>query len=221
MPTVIVKPMSKPSPRDRMIRSAALLMRERGVEATSFTEVLARSSAPRGSIYHHFPGGKAELVVEATRYAGDYIAASMIAAHERGDPEAALRGFGAWWHRVLSESGFEAGCPVVAATLEGERLPAARDAAADAFRAWESIFAAALERSGAEPDRARSLGTLMIAALEGAIILARAERSMAPLSRVVEELIATVRDALPARVAEVAPGLAEVDHVAGGTEGAD
>ena len=58
-----------------MIETAAVVMRERGVEATSFSEVLARSGAPRGSIYHHFPGGKAQLIEEATRYAGDFTAA--------------------------------------------------------------------------------------------------------------------------------------------------
>src|SRR5438477_181964 len=51
--------------RERMVRSAASLIRTRGVNATSFSEVLADSGAPRGSIYHHFPAGKKQLA-EAT-----------------------------------------------------------------------------------------------------------------------------------------------------------
>src|SRR5438270_12702315 len=103
--------------RETMVSSAAELMGSRGMSGTSFTDVLEHSGAPRGSIYHHFPGGKAELIVEATRYAGDFIAAGMAAAQESGDPVAALHAFTAWWRGVLTESRFEAGCPVVAATL--------------------------------------------------------------------------------------------------------
>ena len=55
--------------RDRMIQSAALLFRERGIEGTAFADVLQRSGAPRGSVYHHFPGGKQQLAEEATRWA--------------------------------------------------------------------------------------------------------------------------------------------------------
>src|SRR3954468_6735161 len=116
-----------------MIESAAVLMREHGVEATSFSDVLAHSGAPRGSIYHHFPDGKAQLIEEATRYAGDFIAAGLASSLTQQDPVAALRRFIATWRRVLRESDFGAGCPVVAATLEGERTPGARDAAGAAF----------------------------------------------------------------------------------------
>src|SRR3712207_8589123 len=46
---------------------------ERGVQGTSFADVLEHSGAPRGSIYHHFGGGKTQLAEEATRWAGEYI----------------------------------------------------------------------------------------------------------------------------------------------------
>ena len=179
-----------------MIESAVLLMRERGVEATSFSEVLAHSGAPRGSIYHHFPGGKAQLVEEATRFAGDYIAAGIIAAHDRADPGTAFASFVSTWRSILTDTRFESGCPIVAATLEGERLPAARDAAAQAFRRWEGLIADALRCAGLPRPRSRSLATLIVAALEGAIILARAQRSTAPLNRVMDEIEPLLRDAL-------------------------
>ena len=123
-----------------MITSAALLMRERGVEATSFSEVLHRSGAPRGSIYHHFPGGKAQLIEEATHYAGEFTAAGLTAALAQADPVAAIRAFISTWSGVLADSDFTAGCPVVAASLEGDRLPGARDAAAGAFTSWEELL---------------------------------------------------------------------------------
>ena len=165
-----------------------MLMRERGVEATSFSDVLALSRAPRGSIYHHFPGGKAQLVEEATLYAGEFTAAGLAAALAGDDPVAAVRSFASSWVQTLHESDFGAGCPVVAATLEAEHSPGAREAAATAFARWEDLLADGFERHLPSRERARSLATLVLAALEGAVVLARAERSTAPLERVAGEL---------------------------------
>jgi AcrR family transcriptional regulator len=181
-----------------MIQSAALLFRERGVDGTSFTDVIDHSGAPRGSIYHWFPGGKAQLAEEATQYAGEFIAGGLARALADDDPVAALRRFGATWRKILRGSDFAAGCPVVSATLEGERSPGARDAAGAAFAGWEKLLAGAFAGHGVQRKRARSLATLSVAAIEGAIVLARAQRSTAPLERVGAELEALVAGALDA-----------------------
>lgn len=184
-------------PRERMIRSALVLMGEQGVEATSFSQVLEHSGAPRGSIYHHFPGGKAQLVEEATRYAGERMAKLLTkAAGEQGDPAAAVDALWSFWSKVLGDSDFTAGCPVLAATLEGDRSPGARAAAGEVFASWEAGWADMLQRSGIPPERARSLASIGVSAVEGAVILARAERSRAPLERVVTELRRLFDDAL-------------------------
>jgi AcrR family transcriptional regulator len=179
-----------------MIRSAAVLFRERGVHGTSLSDVVAHSSAPRGSIYHWFPGGKAQLAAEATRYSGEFIAAGIAAALEEDDPVAAVRAFASLWRQVLSDSDFSAGCPIVSATLEGARTPAARDAAGAAFERWQELLGAAFGRRGVTPVRAASLATLTVAAVEGAIVLSRAQRSSAPLERVADELESIVADAV-------------------------
>ena len=188
MTGVIVKSAATRHPRERMVESAALLFRRHGIEGTSFTDVLERSGAPRGSIYHHFPQGKAQLAEEATRYAGEFIAAGLVASLAEDDPVAAVRGFVASWLAILRKADFAEGCPVVAAALEGDRSPAARDAAAAAFARWEQLIADALKRRGASGDRARSTASLVVAAIEGAIVMARAQRSTAPLERVASEV---------------------------------
>jgi AcrR family transcriptional regulator len=179
-----------------MIRSAAVLFRKQGIEGTSFSDVLEHSGAPRGSIYHHFPRGKAQLAEEATRYAGDFIAAGLVGAlAEDDDPVAAIRAFTSSWLDVLRRTKFTAGCPVVAAAMEGDRSPGARDAAAAAFGSWEDLLADAIERRGLPGDRARSIASLVVASIEGAIVMSRAQRSTAPLERVgdeVEQLVASV-----------------------------
>jgi AcrR family transcriptional regulator len=177
-----------------MIESAAQLMRERGVQATSFSEVLAHSGAPRGSIYHHFPGGKSQLIEEATQYAGEFTAAGLVASLGDDDPLAAIHRFAGMWQRILERSDFSAGCPVVAATLEGE--PSARAAAAGAFTRWEQVLAEGFEARGLARERALSLATMFLASIEGAVVLARAQRSTAPLARVAAELERLVVDAV-------------------------
>jgi AcrR family transcriptional regulator len=169
-----------------MIQSAAVLIRERGVEATSFSEVIARSGAPRGSIYHHFPGGKEQLVEEATRYAGEFTTAGLVAALATEHPRAAIRKLCQYWVSLLRETDFGAGCPVVAATVDGS--DSVRTAAGIAFGSWEHLLAQALERHLEDPERARSIATLAIAAIEGAVVLARAQRSTGPVERVAAEL---------------------------------
>ena len=79
----------QPGPRERMIVSTALLVRERGARATSLDAVLEHSGAPRGSVYHHFPGGREQLLREATDYAGDYVA-RRLERDSGDDPLAAI-----------------------------------------------------------------------------------------------------------------------------------
>jgi AcrR family transcriptional regulator len=173
-----------------MVRSAAYLLRERGYSGTAFSDVIAHSGAPRGSIYHHFPGGKEQLAEEAVRYAGDFVAAGVRAATRDDDPVAAVRAFLGWWRRVLVDSDFRAGCPIVAVITES-RLA---DAADGAFRRWQDALAAGLASAGATPERAARVATLVVASVEGATLLCRARRSLEPLDDVtaeLEDLIAT------------------------------
>jgi AcrR family transcriptional regulator len=186
-------------PRERMIRSALVLLGEHGVERTSFSQVIEHSGAPRGSIYHHFPGGKAQLVEEATRYAGDAVASLFSAALEGDDPIAGLNAIVNFWRGVLHDSDFAAGCPVLAASLDSEGLAGAREAARDSFQRFQDLHAQLLERAGVPPERARSLAAIAVSAVEGGIILSRAQKSNAPLDRVLDELTTLFQEALGRR----------------------
>jgi AcrR family transcriptional regulator len=179
--------------RKRMVRSAALLFRERGLSGTSFRDVVAHSGAPRGSISHHFPGGKAQLAEEAVEWAGGVIAAWMESAG--GDPVAMLRTFVASWRQVLHDEDFRAGCPLVAVATAAtdDRLAAA---ASHAFARCQDGFARSLRGAGVEEGRAASLATLVVSGVEGAIVLCRARRDTAPLEEVARELDTAIRAAL-------------------------
>jgi AcrR family transcriptional regulator len=178
----------KLGPRERMIVSTALLVRERGARATSLDAILAHSGAPRGSVYHHFPGGREQLLREATRYAGDYVARRL--EREAGDdPLTALEMLFDEYRKNLEATDFRAGCPIVAVAIEAsEEGPDLRECTVAAFERWRRAIAASIERAGVDPDRADELAINAIASFEGAIVLSRAYRDLEPLDRVRREL---------------------------------
>jgi len=184
-----------------MVVGAADLLSRRGVHATSLRTVVQHTGTPRGSLGHHFPRGKQELLEEAVRHATESVAAPLEALmNDRGAVEG-LRAFVGWWRRILEASAFEAGCPVLAVAVEpmagdegtgaaatdrsGECL---RELAHAAFERWESILAAALRREGVAAARARRLGVLTVSSIEGTVALCRAARSAQPLDDVQREL---------------------------------
>ena len=171
-----------------MIVSAAVLMRERGARATSLDAILAHSGAPRGSVYHHFPGGREELLQEATAYAGEYVARKLERADGQ-DPLAPLEALFDEYRRNLVATDFRAGCPVVAVAIESsEDGPDLSMSAMAAFDRWRRAIAASIERAGVSGIRADELAVLAVAAFEGAIILSRAYRDLEPLDRVCGEI---------------------------------
>jgi AcrR family transcriptional regulator len=189
----------KSDSRQRMVASAVALLGEHGAAGVSIDRVLAHSGAPRGSVYHHFPGGRTQLIDEAVVSAGDFIADLIESAAESPDPLDAVDVFFTLWRERLVRSGFRAGCPVVAVAVETDddaREPA-RSAAA-AFARWQEALAALLLRHGLPEERSRRLASFIIASVEGAVVLCRAERSTAPLDAAAAEIHGLLEHALRA-----------------------
>jgi AcrR family transcriptional regulator len=190
------------SPRERMVVSAALLIRERGAHPTAIADVLEHSGAPRGSAYHYFPGGRTQLLCEAIDYANEYVAAKIDKAANGLD---ALDALVADYREQLLRSDFRAGCPVVAVTVEAGD-PAKRDQAspvieraAAAFARWTELIAQRLVADGVSAARAEELAMLTTTAIEGAIVIARASRDVKPLDLVHSQLRALLQAEAPER----------------------
>jgi AcrR family transcriptional regulator len=172
------------SPRERMVVSAALLIRERGAHATAISDVLEHSGAPRGSAYHYFPGGRTQLLREAVDFAGEHVAGIITEAAD---------GLELWdtliekYRRQLLDSDYRAGCPVVAVSVEADEETVIERAAA-AFDQWTDLIAQRLIADGVAADRANDLAVLATSALEGAIVLARVRRDLTPLDAVHRQL---------------------------------
>jgi AcrR family transcriptional regulator len=189
---VIVKPRDQLDSRASMVRSAASLIRTRGVSATSFSDVLADSGAPRGSIYHHFPDGKAQLAQEAAQHAAD---AAALPAEVTSDPVSALHSYLDGWRAELQANDFRAGSALAAVATAPADATGAHEAAAAGYERWTEAFAAALRESGVRRKKAARLATLAVAAIEGAVVLCRARRDTAPLDDIGRELEVAIGNA--------------------------
>ena len=179
------------SPRERMVISAALLIRERGAHPTAIADVLEHSGAPRGSAYHYFPGGRTQLLCEAIDYAAEYMANRLAQAPSAVD---ALDGLFDTYRKQLQRSDFRAGCPVVAVAVEAgdpakqDQSDAVIERAAAAFARWRAAIAQRLVADGMAAKDAGALAVLILSAFEGAIVLARAARDAEPLDLVQAQL---------------------------------
>ncbi|MFB8274458.1 TetR/AcrR family transcriptional regulator [Nocardia colli] len=175
-------------PRERLIMGAIDLIRRNGVAGTGMTELLTHSNTARRSIYQNFPRGKQQLIEEATRTAGQVMAAAITATEEDGSSATRLASFVRMWKDTLVAADFTAGCPVVAAALSGSEVPAAPAIAAEAFAEWEGLIAEQLTAEGLAAEVAQSLATTAVAAIEGAVVMSIATRSVTPLDRAAEQL---------------------------------
>lgn len=188
-----------PDAPQRVIAAAAHMLARVGLNATSIREVTKAAEAPLGSTYHHFPGGKQELLARATTAAGDKVD-TLLATLLQDGAAAGLQQFLELWRARLLRTRFAAGCPVLAAAVE-EPVDAvssqARGAAATVFAQWERRLGDALIAAGHAPAQAAAQATLIIASVEGAVAMCRAMQDIGPFDRVAAQLQALV--AVPQR----------------------
>ena len=190
--------MKPKGPRERLLLSAIALMCERGVHATGLADLLAHSNTARASIYQHFPGGKTELMEQATYAAGRSINAlldNLLAAH---DPAGVIDGVIEYWTRVLTGSDYAMGCPILAAAQSGPDEPAVQAASAAVFATWTDKIATPLGDAGVDPVTARSIASMAVSSIEGAIAQSRSARTTQPLDDVRTALTRLIELAVPA-----------------------
>ena len=189
------------NPRERMVRTAAQLIRTKGVSGTGLREVVEAAAAPRGSLQHYFPEGKDQLVSEALLWMGSVAARRVdrvLSKLAAPSPSALLAGTVDLWRKEFVTLGFAGGCPLVAAAADvAATSDELRGVIARAFEGWVEPMTGALIQTGVPEERAGTLATLVISALEGAIILSRIRRDTGPLDAVEKELAPLLDAAVP------------------------
>ena len=186
--------------KDRIVTTSAELFRRQGYNATGIKQIVDEARAPFGSIYHFFPGGKEQLGAETIRWSGAMYGALVPAIFDPApDVVTAVRTFFAGAAADLADSGYADACPIVTVALEVASVSEPlREACADVFDGWLDSASERLTGAGIAAPRARELAIGMVAALEGAFVLARAQRSTEPLAVAGELMADAVQRALPA-----------------------
>jgi TetR/AcrR family transcriptional repressor of lmrAB and yxaGH operons len=177
--------------RARMVEGAATLLAHQGVQATSFAEILKVSGGSRGSIYHHFPGGKTQLVAEAVDLLGE-LAFAPVTELAGASAEAVTRAFLDLWRSFIDGFELRGGCAILSVTVTTDS-PDLIERTAAVFAGWRTRLADLLHQGGLEERHAAGFAVLLISAVEGALVLARAEKSMEPYDLTAEQLMTHLR----------------------------
>ncbi len=171
--------------RASLVRSATGLFRRHGLGA-SVADVCHRSGVTKGVFSHHFPGGRTELAQTVIRENGADVAARLRAFAEiHPEPAALIRAIFDGYADLMTAKGPDFGCPVAACTIEGDTALVRE--IRNAFRSWHDELAAVLHDD--------DLAALVVAGLEGAMLLARAQRDPEVVRRVGDALARLVRPA--------------------------
>jgi TetR/AcrR family transcriptional repressor of lmrAB and yxaGH operons len=173
-----------------MIEAALRLLQRDGYAATSWRRVVDEAGTPWGSAHHHFPGGKEQLAAAAVELGSDLVVAVLEESLDRA--ETVTDGVRQWYAasaRNLRQSRYRGGCPVATVALETAPQSTALTAVcAASLRHWQAILAARLRAEGVPAGRARELATLVVANLEGSLLLARVAKSTEPIALAAETM---------------------------------
>jgi len=176
--------------REPIIDAAVTLFRRQGYAGTGLNDIVDASGAPKGSLYHYFPGGKRSIAVAAVEQAGVRLNGTLNAlANESATTSELLGALAAMLAKWLRQSDYRDGCPMTTVLLE--LAPQEREVARagrDAFRARTAILRKKLLEDGLPFTQAEALAQLATSALQGALVQARVERSDRPVLHAAKEL---------------------------------
>ncbi|MGE6243119.1 TetR/AcrR family transcriptional regulator [Ectopseudomonas guguanensis] len=179
--------------RDKLIDAMIDALQRKGLHGVGLSELLAGAAAPKGSLYHHFPGGKTELAVAAIERIGQRAEQAFATLFERQSEP--LEALATWLHGALGqlqESAFERGCPLATVALEsGPEDHEIRAALANAFVAIRQALQQQLQRH-AYPQP-QGLAALFVALYEGGLLQARVAGSSEPLKQAAATLLHLTR----------------------------
>ncbi len=185
--------------RDRIVDAAAELFRRQGLHATGVKQIVGLADAQLASLYHFFPGGKEALAGAVLRTAGAGYQDLVTAVWDgEADVVAGVRAVFVGAAAVLEATAYEDACPIATVALEvASTNETLRIATAEVFAQWHDAATTRLERAGIEPDAARRLAFMIVAAVEGGFVLARAARSPEPMLAVGDIVAAAVAAEVP------------------------
>jgi TetR/AcrR family transcriptional repressor of lmrAB and yxaGH operons len=183
--------------KGKTLAAAARLFRRQGYHGTALHDILAAGGSPRGSLYFHFPKGKEEIGEAALTLAGEAVRKGIAGAAETSESaEVFLIRIARGMAADLEKSDFKEGCPIATTALEtAAQSEVLGNATRNAFQSWETEIKRGLERFGLIAADADVIATTVLSQLEGALLLARTYRSLAPMHRAEQAIRLLLRSA--------------------------
>jgi AcrR family transcriptional regulator len=181
------------------VDAGAELFRRQGFNGTGVKQIVEAASAPFGSLYHFFPGGKEQLGAEVIRQSGAlYLQLIDAFLGPAPDVVTGVGDFFAGAAETLRATDYADACPIATVALEvASTSEPLRQATADVFESWIAAAAEHFAAAGIPAGAARDLAITTLAILEGAFVLSRATRSTAPVEIAGAAAAAAVRAAVP------------------------
>jgi TetR/AcrR family transcriptional regulator, lmrAB and yxaGH operons repressor len=178
------------TPREHILIATRSLIERQGYHATGLNQIIQESGSPKGSLYHYFPGGKEDLVIEAIRQSGEEILQNIRnTLAQTDDPVQAIQIFIQTLAYYVELSGFQAGGPITIVAVEMASTNARlREECQRVYQMWQEVFAQKLTGASVPLERAQAIAVFILASLEGGIILCRASQSRAPLDQIAAQI---------------------------------
>lgn len=191
-----------PKHRLPIVNAAVMLFRRQGYTGTGLNDIVDASGAPKGSLYHYFPEGKASIAVAAVEEAGRRVAETMAKlARETRSTGELLRAHARLLSGWMQKSGFRDGCPITTVLLE--LAPKDRNVSEAGRKAYAARIGALKDKliaDGFSIGRSGRLAILCVSTLQGALIQARVERSGVPIETAADELAKMLESTLIGRL---------------------
>ena len=178
------------SKKELLVQTTGQLLEKQGYHATALSEILEESGTPKGSLYHYFPGGKEQIAAEAIEHTGKTLAEHIRSELSRHtNPAIAVRELLLAIAERVESSDYCSGGPLTAVAIETVNASEPLNRACrEAYQQMQESFSSRFVQAGIEPAKASRMAEFTLAAIEGASILSRTQKSGDPLRRVSDEL---------------------------------
>jgi TetR/AcrR family transcriptional repressor of nem operon len=168
--------------RERIIRQAAPLFNQRGYDGSSLNEIMAATELEKGGIYRHF-ASKQELAAAAFDYA--WAAAMKARRHDIDSVANSVDKLKRYIANFVERRGtVPGGCPLLNTAMDSDDGNALlRNRARRALENWQN-FLGSIVTQGIKKGEIRrevsktKLANLIIATLEGAVMIGRLEQNL-------------------------------------------
>ena len=180
--------------KEKLIQVTAKLIREKGIAATGIAELVEISAVPKGSIYHHFPGGKDDLIIAAIQNFKDLMSAAFKASLKgKSTAKSGLTSILDYYIDSLEKSNFRNGCPLAIVAMESSgNNDLINNTCKEVMDYWVDNLTSYFKYKGSNAGRNEAIE--FITRLEGSLIMCQIYNDTKSLSHLKKQLSSIINE---------------------------